>query len=92
MTDSVTFQAILERGRAQGIEQGRLQEAINVLMRLGSKRFGPPNASTNTTIAQISDLSRIDRFIDQLDEVNTWSELLALPEEGNGNDSPIGKG
>ena len=85
MTDSVTFQAILEQGvrrLEQGLEQGRLQEAINVVMRLGCKRFGPADSSTSTSIEQITDLSRIEHFIDRLQEVNSWKELLASAWRG----------
>ncbi len=92
MTDSVTFQAILEQGRAQGreqgleqgLEQGKLQEGINVVIRLGCKRFGPADSSTIASIEQVTDLSQIERFVDRLLEVNSWKELLALPGEGNG--------
>ena len=82
MRESVTFQAILEEGR----ESGKFQEAIKLLMRLGCKRFGPADSSTSTSIEQITDLSRIEHFIDRLHEVNSWNELLALPGEGNGQD------
>jgi predicted transposase YdaD len=86
MRESVTFQAILKEGMEKGLEQGRLQEAVNVVMRLGSKRFGPADSSTRNAIEQITDLRRIDQFIDRLHEVKSWNELLAPPEEDNGND------
>ncbi len=78
MTESVTFQAILERGR----ESGRLQEAISLVMKLGRKRFGPADSSTTAVIEQIADLSRIEQLHERLLEVNSWNELLALPGDG----------
>ena len=96
MTESVTFQAILEQGRReqglergleQGLERGKLQEAIKLLMKLGRQAIRSDlNRTWQSSIDQITDLSRIEHFIDRLLEVNSWNELLALPEEGNGQD------
>jgi predicted transposase YdaD len=84
MRESVTFQAILKEGREQGLESGKLEEAIKLLMKLGLKRFGTAEPSVSTTIDQITDLNRIEDLIDRLHEVNSWKELLALPGNGQG--------
>jgi predicted transposase YdaD len=96
MKDSVTYQAIVAEGREQGLEQGllrgletglergKLQEAIKLLKKLGSKRFGPSESSVSTKIDQITDLSRIEQFFDRLLDVNSWEELLTQPEDGKG--------
>jgi hypothetical protein len=76
MSESVTFQAILERGK--------LQEAVKLLMKLGRNRFGPAEPSVSTSIEQVTDLSRIEVLHERLHEVSSWNELLAVPEEGNG--------
>ena len=46
-SDSTTYMAILEEGRAQGREearaQGRLLGARSILLRVARRRFGPPD-------------------------------------------------
>jgi hypothetical protein len=85
MSESVTFQAILPRG----FEQGRLQEAVALLMKLGRKRVAPPEPKTISLIDGISDLGRIEHLIERLQDIGSWSELLAV--EGTGNDSAVGE-
>src|SRR5262249_12255596 len=53
MSESVTVQAILQRGR----EQGKLQEAVALLMKLGRKKLGAPEQKVINLIDGISDLS-----------------------------------
>ena len=46
MRDSLTYQAILEEGRPEGRAEGRVDEARELLLELGTGRFGPPDART----------------------------------------------
>ena len=94
MRESTTYQAILREGRQEGIIEGRQegiiegrQEGIIVgriegeqqfLTRLGTKRFGPPNATTVTAIEAIRDLEKLgtlaERILDA--DIRSWDDLL----------------
>jgi predicted transposase YdaD len=73
MEESVTYQAILRRGRAEG----RAEEAVAVVLRLGTKKFGEPSAAHETALRAVTDLARLERLTDRVLDVNTWDELLA---------------
>jgi hypothetical protein len=51
MEESTTYQEILGKGLAQGLERVQLQAHRNVLLRLGAKRFGPPPPAVATVLA-----------------------------------------
>jgi Domain of unknown function (DUF4351) len=68
MKESSTYQAILDEGRAEGVRK--------VLMRLGTRRFGPPDAPTRAAIEAITRPSRLERLSERLLDVSSWEELL----------------
>lgn len=76
MKESSTYQAILAEGRAEGEAMGRAEEARKVLLLLGGKQFGPPDASTRATI-EAADLERLERWTERLLDVSSWDALLA---------------
>ena len=61
-----------KKGRAEG-----LAEAIKMLIKIGTKRFGPPDPAVLERIEAITDLERIEALSDRLLEVASWDELLA---------------
>jgi hypothetical protein len=69
MKESSTYQAILDEGRAE--------EARKVLLLLGDKQFGPPDASTRTAIEATTEINRLERLLQRLLDVSSWDELLA---------------
>lgn len=77
MKESVTYQAIVEEGLAKGRVEGRVEEARNLLIRLGSSAFGAPKARVRKTIRSISDLSTLEHLADRLMAAGSWNELLA---------------
>jgi flagellar biosynthesis/type III secretory pathway protein FliH len=88
LKESSTYQAILregreeglEKGRAEGLEKGRaegLAEAAKILIRLGTKRFGPPEPSVAARIEAFTDAEHIRTLSDRLLEAAGWDELLA---------------
>jgi hypothetical protein len=81
MKESVTLHAVLERGRAEGRaegqEIGRRKEAVDLLLKFGRKRLGPPDPRTVESIEAISDLARIEQLHENLPEAESWDELLA---------------
>jgi hypothetical protein len=80
MRDSLTYQAILEEGRAEGRAEGRVDEARELLLELGTGRFGPPDARTQATLSAIGDRARLHALAARLLTASSWSELLAGQE------------
>jgi len=77
MEESVTYQAIVRRGREEGREEGRVQATRELLRRLGEKRFGPPPAAVQAALAAITDAAQLERLSERLLDVESWEELLA---------------
>jgi predicted transposase YdaD len=68
MEDSVTYQAIVRKGR---LSQGRQD-----VFRLGEKRFGPADEATTAALNAIDDVRKLDKIIDRILDVDSWQELL----------------
>ncbi|MGE5754483.1 MAG: hypothetical protein ACM35G_02020 [Planctomycetaceae bacterium] len=77
--ESSIYQKIQAEGMAKEIAQGSTQEAKRILMRVGQKRFGPPEAGVVAAIEDITDRERVEALIERLDEVSSWEALLASP-------------
>jgi predicted transposase YdaD len=76
MKESSSYQAILEEGREEGRSEGETKEAIKILKKLGTRRFGSPDLSVLATIEAITDLERIESLSERLLDVSSWEELL----------------
>ena len=74
MKESSTYQAI--------VEEGRIEEARKLLLRLGSKQLGRPTVRTRTALAKITDLDRLEALIERLRSASSWHALLAEPPAG----------
>jgi hypothetical protein len=68
MRESTTYQYILD--------EGRIEHAQQVIIRLGRKRFGAPGKDIEIAVKGVTDLHRLDRMIDRLSEAASWEELL----------------
>ena len=79
--DSSIYRKALAEGMAKGINQGVAQQAKRILMRMGQKRLGPPEAGVVATIEDITDRERAEALIERLEEVSSWEELLASPSQ-----------
>ena len=79
MKESTTYQAILAEGRAEGRAEGQAVEARKILLRQGSKRFGPPDARARAAVEAITDIDRLEKLTERLLDVSSWDELLATP-------------
>jgi predicted transposase YdaD len=81
LKESSTYQAILREGREEGLEKGRaegkLTEAIKMLIKFGTRQFGPPDPSALERLQSITDLEQIEALSDRMFEVASWDELLA---------------
>lgn len=76
MEESSYYQGILKKGEAKGEAKGAFKSAHNVLLRLGSKRFGEPSPSVLAAIDQINDAAILEDLALRALEVNSWQELL----------------
>ena len=72
MRDSLTYQAILDEGRVEG----RVEEARELLIELGTRRFGPPDARTSAALAAIGDHARLHALVARLFDATHWYDLL----------------
>lgn len=60
-------------------DKGRVDEGHRMLLRLGSRRFGTPDAATETALRAVEDLDRIERMADVILTATSWQELLTAP-------------
>jgi len=65
-------------GIAEGKAEGKAEGERRLLLRLGTKRLGEPDAQTRTVIESITSLQRLDELADRLLDVETWQELLEV--------------
>lgn len=68
MEDSVTYQAIVRKGRLAGVRQ--------VILRQGRKLFGPIDEEAERTLNAIDDIRVLDKLSDRILDVDSWQELL----------------
>lgn len=81
MEESVTYQAILQKGEARGEVRGEARGERKALLLVGKKRLGQPSAATIAKIESVSSPERLEALLLRVEEVESWSELLA-------NDNP----
>jgi hypothetical protein len=76
MEESTTYQEILGKGVAQGLERGQLQAHRNLLLRQGTKRLGEPAPATTAALGEITDLKRLERLAERILDATSWDDLL----------------
>ncbi len=82
--DSTTYQKILRdgeaKGRVEGLAEGLIKEARRILLRLGTKRFGTPEALVLATLEDIRDIDRLEELSDRIldADVLDWNSLLEI--------------
>ncbi|HTU89676.1 MAG TPA: hypothetical protein VMF69_06225 [Gemmataceae bacterium] len=67
MKESWTYQAILA------------EEANKILLTLGTRRLGAPDERVRAVIEAIEHPAQLEQWIERLDEVASWTELLESP-------------
>jgi predicted transposase YdaD len=84
MRESSTYQAIIEEGVAEGIAKGRaegeIKAATEILVDLGRKRLGNPNDDVLSALDAIKSPERLETMAKSVLDVESWSELLAIPK------------
>lgn len=80
MKESVTYQAIVEEGRVEGLAKGRAEGAVDEAKRLlflgGETRFGSPPPEIAMMIHGIGDLPCLEAMYRRLFQAQSWDELL----------------
>ena len=59
-----------------GFEEGKAGEARKIILHLGRKRFGEPDASVRSRLEAIWDLEKLEQLGERLLIVWSWDELL----------------
>ncbi len=72
MKESVTYQAILREGKAEG----QATEARRILLLQGRSRFGEPTPETVAALNCLADVEKLEQLSMRLLQVNSWQELL----------------
>jgi predicted transposase YdaD len=75
MEESVTYQAILEKGEVRG----RRTQALRIIRRLGLEKFGVPEEVIESSLAAIDDPDRLERIVDRMLHAADWADLLSTP-------------
>jgi hypothetical protein len=84
MKESVTYQAILEEGRVEGLVEGELREARRILLRVGAKRLGEPAEVVSARIQAVESREELETLIERVAEVESWGELFGEVGEAEG--------
>ncbi len=71
MKESVTYQAILREGEAEGLRKA--------VLRLGVRHWGPPDAASRTALEGMMDPVILEQLLDRIEDVSSWTELLPPP-------------
>ena len=71
------FQGVHGMRESSGYQLILAEEAKAILLRLGRKRFGPPEPATKVALDAIHDVDRLERMSERLLEAASWQELLA---------------
>jgi predicted transposase YdaD len=77
MRESSTYQAILEEGRREGLQEGGLKEMRRFMLRLGTGRFGPPTPAIMNRLESESGLERLEELAERLVDAKGWDELFS---------------
>jgi len=69
LEDSSAYRMILRKGR--------IAESRALLLRLGTKKFGPPNQAVVQTLDRLEEVERLESLTERVLDANGWDELLA---------------
>lgn len=79
MRESTIYQDILAKGVQQGIQQGMQTEALSMVMRLMTKRFGDLDLDLQTKIHSLS-VAQLETLAEVLQEFGAVADLIAWLE------------
>jgi predicted transposase YdaD len=70
MEESTTYQWIMRKGR--------VVEARNLVLSMGTTKFGEPDEATRGKVEGIADLATLETLVHRVLSTSSWEELLAL--------------
>lgn len=76
MEESATYRAIVRKGKEQGRVEGRVEGERRVLLLVGERTLGTPDAETRAALERIDDAARLEELAARLTSVSSWQELL----------------
>lgn len=76
MRESITYQEILDEGRAEGRTEGELREARRMVLRAGLRRLGLVTPLNEARINAVGSLTVLEALFDRVFDVETWEDLL----------------
>jgi hypothetical protein len=81
MEESVTYQAIVEKGLhkglQEGVQKGRAEEARRMVLLVGEERFQrPADRTVRSRLEEIDDIAQLEELIRRTLHVGSWDELL----------------
>jgi predicted transposase YdaD len=89
MEDSVTYQAVIEKGRIKGLQEGRVEGRIEAdhatLLRLGTAKFQAPPESVRQRILAITDPETLEQLQVRLLFASSWDDLMAETDTASEN-------
>jgi hypothetical protein len=65
---SATHQGTLQEGRVEGVQ--------NMILRLGTKKFGPPDERAKNLLTGITNLDQLNQIGDSVLTANSWADLF----------------
>jgi predicted transposase YdaD len=80
MEESVTYQAILKKGEAQGEARGEAKEARRMLILLGRGKLGEPAPEAMTLLDGVTDVQRLEELALRVEHATSWQQLLGLAD------------
>jgi hypothetical protein len=78
-TESSVLRGPIERAEAKGERQGRVHAIRTMVLRLATKRFGPPDETAVATLEAVTDPERLERLADRVLDATGWADLLGTP-------------
>ena len=88
MKESVTYQAIIQEGMAEGLTRGRIEEARKILLLQGRSRLGEPSPEALAAVNALTDVRKLEELTLRLLQAASWQELLGPDGAGRRGRKP----
>ncbi len=72
-------QTIAEGWLEEGEAKGAARQTRKMIVKYGKKALGEPDQMIIASLDSISDVERLERIYDRIDEAKSWAELLQTP-------------
>ena len=59
------------------VDEGREKQTKRLILLLGRPHFGPADAQTEAALQAISDMDRLERIIQRVEQAADWHDLLS---------------